>query len=203
MKFLKYVSLVTLVAACFVFAPNYVHGKNNNKNNKHKYENNNNNDYNKQNKDDDNQGHSYKYRGKYKNFSNNNHHNRYYYRGKYYNFKDYYRYYSRENNVFTYEGSYGKHGNIFIFSDRYGNEFDLYLKPVSINPKRFKGRPLRPGYAYNIRVHPERMYPSKNELNVGLNLSFGWGNLTLTNDKYYDMYSAPQLVNINGRVYIK
>jgi hypothetical protein len=146
---------------------------------------------------------SYKYRGKYRNFRNYNHANRYYYNGGYYNFDDYYRHYSRDNNEFTYEGSYGRHSDIFIFSDRYGNEFDLYLKPVNRAPIWFKVSPIGIGRPYHLRVKPARYYPNSDEIQGKLNLQFGWGNLTIQNGKYIEMHSAPELINIRGRVYIR
>jgi len=215
MKLRHYLSLIIVLAA-FLFA-SQAFGKNNGNDNKNKKKNqenknsnqqqqskpqvNQNNNKQHQNKADYTHERHYTYKGKYQNFKNNNHHNRYYFHGKYYNFKDYYRNYSHENNLYTFEGTYGKHGNIFIFSDRYGNEFDVYLKPVHSPPGWSKGRPLKVGKSYKMRIYPTRMYPTSDELRVGLGLSFGWGNLTLTNGKYYDMFIAPQAVNVGGRLY--
>ncbi len=206
MKLIHYFALTTLLAALFFLTPGDVFGKNNKGDNKdnnnkgnnkveQKYQNNDNNNNNKP--------HNYSYNGHYKNFDNNNHSNRYYYNGNYYNFHDYYHYYRTEKNEFTYEGSYERHGDIFIFSDRYGNEFDLYVKPVSQVSRRFRGYPMQPGDTYNIKINPTRMYPRSDELRVGINFSFGWGNLSLQDNSYFDMYTAPELVNINGRLYIR
>jgi hypothetical protein len=164
----------------------------NNKGNPAKFVKNNNGNINK---------HIYTYQGHYKNFKNNNHLNRYYYKGKYYNFKNYYTYYSRDNNAFYYQGGYARHGNIFVFTDAYGNEFDTYLKPVYRSPGWLVGRSLEAGNSYKIRMTPARVYPGSYELSLGKSLPFGWGNLTLQNDRYYDMYTTPHLVNVNGRLY--
>jgi hypothetical protein len=229
MKLKSYISLITLVTAFAFFSTSNASGENNHskykKDNKKNYSNNDKND-NKQNdnhqeynnndrKDNRNDNvikksiivkspvYSYKYRGQYRNFRNYNHTNRYFYRGSYYDFDDYYSRYSRENNVFTYEGSYGRRGNLFIFSDRYGNEFDLYLKPMNRAPIWVKVAPLRVGNPYRLRIKPARYYPSSDEMRVGINLQFSWGNLTLQNNKYYDMHTAPELINIRGRIYRK
>lgn len=201
MKLLRLFTLITLLVALSLIAPGHLYSKKNKKNygnNKAK------NDY-EQTKYDTNKNpnnHSYSYHGQYKNFNDNNHHNRYFYHDKYYNFHDYYTFYRTESNVFTYEGAYERHGDVFIFSDRYGNEFDLYVKPVSRVSRRFKGYPLQPGDSYNIVVRPTKMYPEPSELRVGINFSFGWGNLSLQNNQYFDMYTAPGLTNIDGRLYI-
>jgi hypothetical protein len=145
----------------------------------------------------------YQYRGRYRNFRNFNHGNRYYYGGNYYNFDDYYRHYSHENYGFIYEGSYRRHNNFFIFTDRYGNEFDLYLKPYKRTPFWFRGSPLQLGRPYHMRMKPTRYYATPDEMRIGLNLNFGWGNVTLQNRRYVDMQTAPELVNIRGRLYIR
>lgn len=197
MKMIYFSALIFLALSLFV--PSGVYGKNKNKigNNKAK------NDFEQAQQSKHNSDHRYEYRGQYKNFNDNNHKNRYYYHGNYYNFHDYYRYYRSEENVFTYEGAYERHGDVFIFSDRYGNEFDLYVKPVSYVSKRFRGYPIYPGNTYNIRLNPTKMYPAPSELRVGISFAFGWGNLVLQENRYFDMYTAPELVNLNGRLYIR
>jgi hypothetical protein len=146
----------------------------------------------------------YQYRGKYRNFRNYNHTNRYYYGGHYYNFDDYWRYYSRENdNYYTYEGAYRRHGNFFIFTDRYGNEFVLYLKPIKRAPLWYHVVPVSYGRNYYIKLRPERYYPTPDEISLGLNLNFGWGNISFQNTKYIDVQSAPELINVKGRLYIR
>jgi hypothetical protein len=146
---------------------------------------------------------NYEYRGRYRNFRNYNHTNRYFYGGNYYNFDDYYRHYSREGNVFTYEGAYRRHGNFFIFTDKYGNEFELYLKPVNRVPLWLKAKPLQYGRPYHISLKPTRYYATPDEMRIGLTLNFGWGNLSLQNTKYVDMQTAPELINVRGRLYIR
>jgi len=203
MKLKHYLILITLLTALLFITPEILMGKaNGNNKNKTKLKTESNAKVIKSN-NSNSPNHSYSYRGKYKNFNNNNHNNRYFYNGKYYNFKDYYSFYRRGNNVFTYQGRYGKHKNIYIFSDSDGNEFDMYLKPVGKAPLFFKGNTLVAGTAYKMNIKPTRMYPTKVEINNGIRFPFGWGNMTLQNGRYFEMYSASNLVNVNGQVYIK
>ena len=204
MKFMHYLSLISLITAGLFITPINAKPHKGDNNARYRQENEKRNTQQQSdNKNNDGKSHRYEYRGQYKNFNDNNHQNRYYYHGNYYNFHDYYTYYKTEDNSYTYEGPYERHGNIFIFSDRYGNEFDLYVKPVSAASRWFKGYRIYPGDTYDIRVSPARMYPAASELRTGINFSFGWGNLTLQNNQYFDMYTAPELVNVNGQLFMR
>jgi hypothetical protein len=191
MKLLHYLILISLFTALSFIVPDAAYGRVKFLNGEHKYRNDNKHD----DKNDNNE------QGREANRGNDNE-RRYRYHGQDYNFHDYYHFYRVENNVFTFEGTYGKHSDVFIFTDRYGNEFDLYVKPVYKTSRWFKGHPMQIGDAYNIRINPARMYPNPEELRLGINFSFGWGNLTLQNNRYFDMYTAPELVNVNGRLFI-
>jgi hypothetical protein len=230
MRLKAYFILIPLLTACLFLTPSFAEGKNDNgktklklgnnnkamvvKNNKAKVINNktqvvksnkvkvinkaqvlksNNGNVNK---------YYYSYKGPYKNFKNNNHRNRYFYRGKYYNFKDYYRNYSSESNVYAYKGTYGKNKDIFIFNDRYGNEFDLYYKPVSRTPAWLQRNTLQVGKSYTFPLRTARMYPTATQIKTASYLPFGWGNVMLQNGKYYELHSAPGIVNVGGKLYI-
>jgi hypothetical protein len=153
--------------------------------------------------DGNSQNYIYVYKGKYKNFDDDNHVKRFYFRGKYYPFQEYYGLYYQESNAYTYEGSYGRNGNIFIFTDRYGNEFDLYVRQVEKLPPMYNGYPLKYGHTYELKLRPEKFYPARESMKVGVSLNFGWGVLHMEKEGYYDLHNSPNLINHRGKLYIK
>jgi hypothetical protein len=152
--------------------------------------------------DDFNPEYRYQYHGQYHNFNDYDHDRRYFYNGEYYNFDDYYNFYLNEEDSFTYEGTYDKYPNVFIFTDKYGNEFDLYIKPVMLLSKWFTGYPMQPGETYLMLIRPYRYYAPLTDISGGLSFSFGWGNLALQNNRYYDLFNSPELINYDGQLYI-
>jgi hypothetical protein len=110
---------------------------------------------------------------------------------------------SRGNNGYVYEGAFEQNDDVFIFTDRSGDEFDLYLEPINRISKRFNGYPLKPGRAYNIRISETKMYPKPDERKQDNTLTFKWGTKVLTDDKYYVMYTSPDLFNYQGQLYEK
>jgi hypothetical protein len=192
MKTIHFICLLLFLTVFLLITPGNAYGKNNPKKFKPGNDNSNNNNNANHNNNDN-----------IKDKGNNHQERRYKYHDQDYNFHDYYHFYSVENNVFTYEGAYGQYGDIFIFTDRYGNEFDLYIQPVQRTPRWFRGYPLQEGNAYNIRLNPTKMYPRREDVQLGISFNFGWGNLTMHNDEYFDMYNAPELVNIRGQLYFK
>jgi hypothetical protein len=199
MKTRIYLALIALLGLSLFAAP--VYGQNDNNRRRHPQDNNKREQMQRDNNSNQ-QKYVYKYKGHYRNFDNDRHANRFYFRGKYYSFPEYYGLYNRESNAYTFEGSYGDFGNVYIFTDRYGNELDLYVKPVKMLPRYFKGYPLRMGYTYDIKIVPEQVYVSPDQVKTDLRLSFGWGVIHLSKGGYFDLFTSPHLINYRGQLYV-